>query len=745
MALEKLEGTLERVVYSNAETGFAVVRLTERGSTKLVTAVGPLAHVTQGADLQLWGRWVTDPRHGAQFKVRDVMHQPPTSTTGIERYLGSGLIKGIGPKLAQRIVERFGEQTLEVIEKEPGRLAEVPDLGAKRIVQIQESFAKQKDLRDTMVFLAGYGIGRGLAMKIHGRYGERTVLTVRQDPYRLVREVHGVGFRTADVIARKLGLPEDAPARIRAAARHVLEEGTTHGHCYLPEGELVRETVELLAKPVPGAPPPDGRMPAGVPEGPVRAMVEAMEAEAELVREPGADDPHVYLEAMHDSECWVAEELARFRGTAPLLSLEQVDVALRAVQQRLSITYHHLQAEGIAELGRTNLLVITGGPGTGKTTLLKGLIEVLGACGLSFSLAAPTGRAAKRIEESTGHPAQTLHRLLKFQPRDRSFMVNRLNPLPTAACVVDEASMIDLPLFESLLKAVPPGKLLVIVGDVDQLPSIGPGAVLADLIRGGVSTIRLKHVFRQGAESLIVSNAHRINGGEMPELPTREESPSADFFFFQRDNPAGLAKTVVELVSERIPRSFGFDPLRDVQVLVPMYRGEAGVENLNRELRQKLNPDGAELGMGGKALRVGDKVIQQTNDYDREVFNGDIGVVAAADPAAGIAQVDFDGRRVAYKADDLDQLQLAYAVSVHKAQGSEYPAVVIPVHTQHFMMLQRNLIYTAITRGRKLVILVGSKNALTIAIDNARTATRYTRLADRLRKALAPQAGSQAK
>lgn len=736
MALEKLEGTLERVVYANADTGFAVIRLTERGSSKLITAVGPLAHVTEGADLQLWGQWVSDIRHGQQFKVRDVMHQPPTSVTGIERYLASGLIKGIGPKFAKRMVDTFGDKTLEVIEREPERLLQVPGLTDKKIEKIKESFAKQQELRETMVFLGTYGIGRGLAMKIHGRYGERTILTVRQDPYRLVREVHGVGFRTADVIARKLGLPEDAPERIRAAARHVLEEATTFGHCFLPEGELVAQTVELLSRPVPGA--PAERVAAPVAEGPVRRMVDAMEAESEVVREP--DDSgignRVYLEAMYETECWIADELARFRATKPLLTLEQVDRALSTVQERLSISYHHLQAEGIAELGKTNLLVITGGPGTGKTTLLKGLIEVLGACGLSFSLAAPTGRAAKRIEESTGHEAQTLHRLLKFNPRDRSFFVNRLNPLPTAACVVDEASMIDLPMFESLLKAVPPGKLLVIVGDVDQLPSIGPGSVLADLIQGGAPTIRLKHIFRQGSGSLIVHNAHRINAGEQPELPAREET-QADFYFFERNNPAGVASTIVELVAERIPRSFGFDPVRDVQVLVPMYRGEAGVENLNNELRNRLNPNGQPVGLGGKAFRVGDKVIQQTNDYDREVFNGDIGVVAAADAQAGLAHVDFEGRRIAYKADELDQLQLAYAVSVHKAQGSEYPAVVIPVHTQHFMMLQRNLVYTAITRGRKLVILVGTRNALTIAIENARTSTRHTRLWSRLKDALA--------
>lgn len=736
MSLEKLEGTLERVVYANAETGFAVVRLTERGSSKLITAVGPLAHVAEGADLQLWGRWVTDVRHGQQFKVRDVMHQPPTTATGIERYLASGLIKGIGPKFAKRMVDTFGEKTLEVIEKEPGRLTAVPGLTDKKIEQIKESFAKQQELRDTMVFLGTYGIGRGLSMKIHARYGDRTILTVRQDPYRLVREVHGVGFRTADVIARKLGLPEDAPARIRAAARHVLEEATTFGHCYLPEGDLVRETVELLSRPVPGG--PEGRAPVAIAEGPVVRMIDAMEQESEVVRDPDesaapGQGPRVYLEAMFGTECWIAEELARFRKTKPRLTLEQVDQALKVVQQRLSITYHHLQAEGIAELGRTNLLVITGGPGTGKTTLLKGMIEVLTACGLSFSLAAPTGRAAKRIEESTGHPAQTLHRLLKFNPRDRSFFINRLNPLPADACVVDEASMIDLPMFDSLLKAVPPGKLLVIVGDVDQLPSIGPGSVLADLIRGGAPTIRLQHIFRQGSGSLIVQNAHRINAGEQPELPPRDDT-SSDFYFFERNNPAGVASTIVELVAERIPRSFGFDPVRDVQVLVPMYRGEAGVENLNRELRDRLNPNGVALGMGGKQLKVGDKVIQQTNDYDREVFNGDIGVVVSADAQAGIAYVDFDGRRIAYKPDELDQLQLAYAVSVHKAQGSEYPAVVIPVHTQHFMMLQRNLVYTAVTRGRKLVILVGTKNALEIAIENARAGTRHTRLAERLRE-----------
>lgn len=740
MALEKLEGTLERVVYANAQTGFAVVRLSERGSAREVTAVGPLAHLAQGADLKLWGRWVTDLRHGLQFRVRECVHQPPTSATGIERYLASGLIKGIGAKLAARIVERFGDRTLEVIEREPGRLAEVPDLGKKRIEQIVEAFAKQKDIRDTLVFLGTYGIGRGLALKIHGRYGERTMAVLQKDPYRLVRDVHGVGFRTADIIARKLGLPEDAPERVRAATRHVLEEATTQGHCYLPVEELVRETGKLLARPVPGASPGEARGGAGVPEGPVRGMVEAMAAARELVLEtPDAAQPATvaYLEAMHDSECWIADEVARLARERPVLTQERVDAALAHVQQRLSIRYHELQAEGIRMLGRTNVMVITGGPGTGKTTLLKGLIEVLAHSGITFGLAAPTGRAAKRIEESTGHPAQTLHRMLKFQPRDRSFMVNRLNPLPALACVVDEASMIDLPLFESLLKALKAGTILVVVGDVDQLPSIGPGAVLRDLIDGGLPTVRLKHVFRQSRTSLIVDNAHRINAGEMPVLPSREDGSEADFYFFERDNPAGVAKTVVELVGDRIPRRFGFDPVRDVQVLVPMYRGEAGVENLNRELRDKLNAAGADVGFGDKGWRLGDKVIQQSNDYDRDVFNGDIGILVAADPQAQVATVDFDGRRVAYKADELDQLQLAYAVSVHKSQGSEYPAVVIPVHTQHFIMLQRNLLYTAVTRARKLVVLVGSRNALSVAVGNERVVVRYTRLAERLRARIA--------
>ncbi|MBI4859077.1 MAG: ATP-dependent RecD-like DNA helicase [Candidatus Riflebacteria bacterium] len=726
----RIDGTLERIVFSNATTGYAVAHLREHGSGRMVTVVGSISHVGPGSSVVVWGRWVTNPRYGLQFEVTECAHSAPADPQGIERFLASGLVKGIGPRLANKLVERFGARTLQVIEETPELLSQVKGLGRARAERLRESLAGQRSLKEAAVFLATHGIGLGLASRIHRQYRDRTMTIVQTDPYRMVREVTGVGFKTADSIALRVGLALEAPPRIRAAVAHVLDEAVQAGHCFLPRSELVTGTRQLL----------------GLEEGILGEQIDAMAAAGELVVEPDvgaaalprpAADPGVFLPALCRLETQVARTVARLAGSRPAFSLDKVREALERVERHLGVVYHPLQRQGILQLATGNVLIITGGPGTGKTTLLKGVIEVIRTLGRTFTLAAPTGRAAKRIEESTGYQASTLHRLLRYQPQTHRFLLGRSNPLTVGAIAVDESSMIDLPLFSSLLEAITPGTVLVIVGDVDQLPSIGPGTVLEDLIAAGLPTVRLSHIFRQSQHSWIVDNAHRVNQGLMPVVPSTSQETLGDFYFLERPQPESIASTVVELVTSRIPRRFGFDPLRDIQVLVPMYRGEMGVDNINRLLRERLNRAAPLAGQGDPTLRAGDKVIQQVNDYDRDVFNGDVGVIASVDPETGIATVDFEGRPVVYRREDLAQLQLAYAVSVHKAQGSEYPAVVIPLHTQHWVLLQRNLLYTALTRAKKLAVLVGSRRALRAAVASERVVRRHTRLARRLRQELA--------
>jgi exodeoxyribonuclease V alpha subunit len=728
---EVLEGELERLVYEAPGRDFtvAVLRLACTGAE--VRIVGDLSGLRVGEHLRCTGKWVDHPRFGRQFRVEHFAPILPSSTKGIERYLATAGIQGIGPGMAKRLVEKFGTKTFEVLEREPHRLAEVSGIGPSRARALGEAFAARRASREVLAFLHTHGLGPALARKIHRAYGDAAALRVRENPYRLAQEIPGVGFRTADALARSLGYDLNSPERAAAAALYVLESAGEEGHLYLPATELKVRCDKL-------------EVAANVVE---EALV--------LLRERGAihlegKGPHlaVFLEKFYQAEVKTARRLERLLHTpGPALGSE-VHSAIAQFERQSGLRLSEGQRLAVARALESKIFVLTGGPGTGKTTLVNAIISLLEHHGARVELAAPTGRAAKRLEEASGRSARTLHRLLEFNPRSGTFQRGPDNPLRCEAVVVDEASMVDLLLFVSLVEALPASARLYLVGDVDQLPSVGAGDVLRDVIASGmVPVARLTEVFRQAGGSAIVESAHRVNRGEMPAA-SEEDS---DFFHVERDDGPSAARTILDLVQDRIPRRFGFDPIRDVQVLAPMHRGAAGVENLNRLLQEALNPPPApprlDLVPEGEGLdpeprrptevfRMGDKVIQIRNNYLKEVFNGDIGRILLYDPEGPSLTVDFDGRAVSYEGDELEELQLAYALSVHKSQGSEYPVVVLSLLKEHYPMLQRNLLYTALTRGKRLVVVVGSRRALELAVRNASQRERFTRLAERLRQAV---------
>jgi exodeoxyribonuclease V alpha subunit len=737
--MDTLSGSVERITYYNPENGYSVVRLRpERGKPpglgrdELVTVVGNLPELAPGEYLRLSGRWVNHPKHGLQFQSEICEQAQPATVAGIRRYLGSGLIKGIGPRLAERIVARFGAQTLEVIEGQPQRLHEVPDIGAKRTALIARAWEEQKQVKEIMLFLHGHGVSTNLAVKIYKQYGDQALGVVQSDPYRLARDIYGVGFKTADRIAQALGLPSDHPSRVEAGLVYALQEMSDEGHVYVPALELSGKAVELLGV-------PDGLLPPALErlaqDGRIQQEVigtlqppAAGGKEPAAVREAGAAyaDPAVYLTPLYYGETSVAERLQALARAQPRLANLLVEA-----RQASSMPLSAEQLSAVKAALEHPLSVLTGGPGTGKTTAVQALIAALEAGRARYALASPTGRAAKRLSDATGRPASTIHRLLGFSPGE-GFKHNLENPLVVDMLVVDEASMLELMLANHLLKALQPGTQLLLVGDVDQLPSVGAGDVLRDLIASEIAPVtRLSAIFRQAAGSHIVTNAHRINQGLMPVF-----AQEGDFFLFPAETAEEAGTWVQEVVCERIPKKFGFHPRDQVQVLAPMYRGPAGVHALNERLQEALNPSGAmkaEKRLYGQTFRLGDKVMQVQNNYDKDVFNGDIGFVVAFDPIMHIMTVEFDGRRVDYDWSEADQLVLAYAVSVHKAQGSEFPAVVLPLVTAHYMMLQRNLLYTAVTRAKQLCVLVGSRRALGMAVKNDKVARRYTALDWRLR------------
>ena len=749
---ETVQGVVEKIVFAGSDGTFTVARFTVDGEGEPRTIVGGLLGVPVGARLRLTGRRESNARFGPQFRVAAFTEMAQATLEGMRKYLGSGWIKGIGPEFATRIVERFGIETLELLDRDPGRISEVPGIGPARAKAIRAAWSAQREVRKVMVFLQGYGVSPAFAARIYKRYGIAAIALLRENPYRLAFDVWGIGFLSADKLASALGIAKEAEARIEAGVRHVLEESSGSGHVFVPRERLVRDAAALLGtnEELPQA--AIGRL-ARIGEVAVEARPEASPLDA---------GEAVYTTALHRAEVALAA------GLMALLVAETKTVAIdvpRAIawyESESQITLARHQAEAVERALTERVLVITGGPGVGKTTIVRGIVSILSRKGLRVALAAPTGRAAKRLSEATGQPATTLHRLMEWRPAEGIFGRLPARPLEADLLVVDEASMLDVRLAADLVAALAPGTRLVLVGDVDQLPSVGPGTVLRDLIASGaVPTVRLTEIFRQAGESLIVRNAHRIHDGEMPELGNRggdeSSAPEAirrDFFFMEEENPAKAAELLRELVVARLPRHYGF-AVHDIQVLCPMHRGDLGAGNINQLLQQALTGTAPGLTRGGRVFRTGDKVMQIRNNYDKEVFNGDIGRVeritdlarldapagtSAEDPPAATIEgecliVRFDEREIPYVVEDLDELQLAYAATVHKAQGSEYPAVVIPVHTQHFVMLQRNLLYTAVTRARKLVVLVGTRKALGLAVRNADVAFRCSRLDVRLRTA----------
>ncbi len=709
--LEKIAGAVRRVIYHSEETGYTVCTVAVPGQAGDVTVVGACAALWEGEDIIAEGRWVRHPQHGRQFQAERITCVVPATVEGIRRFLTSGLIRGIGDVMADRLVAAFGDQTLQVIDRDSGRLLEVEGIGPKRREMIRASWGEQKAVRDIMVFLQSNGVGTAHAMRIFRQYGSQAVAVVQKNPYRLCEEVWGIGFKTADRIAMNLGVPPQSEARACAAVTYLLQTQSEEGHCYTLRHELTAAAEALL----------------GIDREIVdRAVTWQVETGA-LAQERD----RLYLTGLYRAEKGVAEALSRLMRVEPSFPPIQAEKAVAWAEQRMRIAFAPRQAEALRTCLANKVSIITGGPGVGKTTIVRALVDIFQARRLRVCLAAPTGRAAKRMEEATGCEAKTIHRLLRFNPQTGGFEHDAVHPLGGDVFILDEASMMDLPLTHALLRALPGEAVLTLVGDVDQLPSVGPGNVLRDLIDSGmIPCTRLDTIFRQEARSWIVHNAHRVNRGESLELPPN--GTDGDFFFLPTEEPDEVIRRMLELVTRRIPERFGFRPATDIQVLTPMRRNQLGSESLNQVLQSALNPRGPSLQRFGRTYREGDRVLQIRNNYDKGVFNGDIGLVRRIDETDQEVLVDFDGQAVRYDPTELDELQLAYACSVHKAQGSEYPAVVLLLSTQHYRLLQRNLLYTAMTRGRKLVCLVGSEKAVRIAIANNRVAERRTTLRERL-------------
>ncbi len=720
-----LNGQIERVTYHSEETGYTIARVKVYGQSDLITIVGNLIAPSPGEVLHMKGQWISHPKFGEQFKVIQYRTAIPASVYGIRKYLGSGLIKGIGPVMAKRIVNRFGEDTLTVIEKNIERLGEVEGIGKKRIEMIQKAWDDQKEIREVMVFLQSHGVSSGYAAKIFKQYGNSSIPIVTENPYRLAMDIFGIGFITADHIAEKLGFQKNSPLRIKAGIIYVLHQLSDDGHVYFPYEPLIAECRKIL----------------DVDRDDVVEGIAAIELEKHIVIEDlnhsGEEDPEnnkaVYLEKFHFCETSISKRLKRLVQGEKSIRRIQEDKALDWVQKQLSITLASRQIEAIQAAIHNKVMVITGGPGTGKTTIINAVLKIFSQLQVKILLAAPTGRAAKRMSETTGHESRTIHRLLEFSMTRGGFQKDEDSPLDCDLLIVDEASMMDTVLMHHLLKAIPVHSTFILVGDVNQLPSVGAGNVLNDIINSEkVAVVRLNEIFRQAQKSRIIVNAHSINNGIVPY--TGKPSQNDDFYFIEQEDPQKVLENILQLVTTRIPDRFGFHAVNDIQVLSPMHRGVVGAGNLNQELQKALNHEGRGVVSGNRSFLVNDKVMQIRNNYDKDVFNGDIGRIHSVSSEQQEVVICFDGRNMVYDFSDLDEIVLAYAISVHKSQGSEYPAVVIPVLTQHYMLLQRNLIYTAVTRGKKLVVMVGTRKALAISVKNNKTQHRFTRLKYRLGK-----------
>jgi exodeoxyribonuclease V alpha subunit len=712
---EVLAGLVERVTFHNAENGFCVLRANARGHRDLVTVVGHAAAVAAGEWITASGEWVNDRVHGQQFKARFLRTSAPNTLIGIEKYLASGMIRGIGPVYAKKLVRIFGDKVFDIIEAQPDRLRQVDGIGPVRAGRIAAAWAEQKIVREIMVFLHSHGVGTARAVRIFKTYGVDAMQVMSQNPYRLARDIRGIGFKTADAIAMKLGIEKTAMIRIRSGISYALAEAMNEGHCGLPTDELASLAEKLL----------------GAPVGLVRTALSLELAEGNVVADTIGETPCIFLARLHRAEHAIGERLIRLlHGPLPWRRIDS-DKALPWVEARVGFAFAESQRTAVKLAVASKVLVITGGPGVGKTTIVKAILRILAAKGVTLLLCAPTGRAAKRMSEATGFEAKTVHRLLEVDPKSGGgFKRGEDNPLDCELLIIDETSMVDVILMQALLKAIPNRAALLIVGDIDQLPSVGPGQVLSDVISSGaIPVIRLTEVFRQAAQSRIITNAHRINQGGIPDLAA--PGTDSDFYFVSVEQPEVAVQRIIELVKTRIPRRFGLNPIRDIQVLCPMNRGGVGARSLNIELQGALNPaPDRKIDRFGWTFAPGDKVMQIENDYDKDVYNGDIGYIDALDVDAGELTASFDGHSVTYGFGELDALVPAYAASIHKSQGSEYPAVVIPVMTQHYPMLQRNLLYTGVTRGKKLVVLVGQKKAVAIAVRNVSGRRRWSKLSE---------------
>ncbi len=714
--MAQLKGHIERVTFSSEESAFAVCKIKVKGERDLVTIVGNMVNPVPGEFVELTGKWSIHPKFGSQLTVQHYKTLVPATQFGIQKYLGSGLIKGIGPVMAKRIVKQFGIKSLDIIEKDITKLSKVEGIGKKRIEMIKKAWDEQKEVRSVMLFLQSHGVSTAYAAKIFKTYGQDSINIVKENPYRLAREIFGIGFITADNIAEKLGITKDAPQRIEAGLEYVLHKLADDGHVCYPYEELCEKVKEMLAV--------DRQIV-------LKAVADSFQADRIVIED--INGKLVFLKKFHVCETGITQNFKRLKHSPKSVRKIDSNKAIEWMKGRIKIKLAEKQEAAVRKSLEEKVLIITGGPGTGKTTIINAIIKILKKAGANILLAAPTGRAAKRMSEATWERALTIHRMLDYSMKEMGFKKNNKNPLKCDVLIIDEASMIDTVLMHHLLKAVPSKATLIFVGDVNQLPSVGPGNVLNDLIvSNAFSVVTLDTIFRQAKKSLIVVNAHRINKGMFPVVAN--DNKKSNFYFVQKEEPEDVLNTIIDLVQKRIPKSFCVDPVDDIQVLTPMHKGIAGAGNLNQELQKILNPNKVVLQRGNREFKVSDKVMQIKNNYDKHTYNGDIGRILDINLIDQKVLLNFDGREVEYDFSSLDEIVHAYAVSVHKSQGSEYPVVIIPVVIQHYILLQRNLIYTAVTRGKKLVVLVGTKKALAIAINTVKSSQRHTRLSHRLKQ-----------
>ncbi len=703
-------GSVKKIIYQNEETGYSVVKFIPVQDERAITIVGYFPLLSQGESLSLEGEWKRHRVYGEQLEVKNFTPLRPASIDGIRRYLSSGLIKGIGPVLAEIMVERFGLDVLEIIEKEPEKLLNLPGIGERKLVDIKASWQEKKDTRELMIFLQSYQIGPSYAYRIHCRYGRNAIKVLETNPYILATEVEGIGFKTADRIGQRMGVKLNSSLRLSAGVDFVLKDAQEGGHVFLPEAELLKRGEELLQ----------------VRREEIFSVLESLAGEKKIIR----DGDKIYLPHFYYTECEVANELKRLASGRDR-DFKNLELDIKIIEGKKNISFSAAQFDAIKSAFINKILVLTGGPGTGKTTTVIGLMELCRHYNMKLALASPTGRAAKRLSETTGFPARTIHRLLEYDPKAGVFLRNSRRPLKADMVIVDEVSMADIFLAASLLRAIPTGCSLILIGDSDQLPAVGPGNVLADIIRSGaIKLVRLTHIFRQAEESLIIVNAHRINQGQFPYFKDKGK----DFFFIKMEEPEKILEAIKSLCLKRLPSAFDFSPVTDIQVICPMYKGVLGVDNLNTVLQDALNPRGREIRIGARRFRLGDKVMQIRNNYEKMVFNGDSGWIREYNEDTGEAGIDFDNRIIKYGQEDFEEIVLSYAITVHKSQGSEYKAVILPVVVQHYILLQRNLLYTAVTRAKELVVILGTMKAMAIALKNDEVKARYTRLAERIRE-----------